>query len=410
MTDRRSTRLHAERPAHRAPATLVLPFFLMASLLLAATARCARILPETVMTPGMKITAVTPEGRITIVAGQGFRRTYFWDHCEGDATLIARHQRWYGSLGIYGEGTVKGWGDCDGVDQILADEGIQHFDSVDGALGWLRSEKYFAYVHTNQGLVVGWRRTPEREQLSVAVWQILVNGEKPSRLAGADDSKISVSFGSSAADRTRKGELRAELVDAAFKGDEARVRSLLAQGADPNSRSDDGGTALGAAALKGSVGIIRLLLHAGAVVNERSKNGELTPLHLAVMQGDVACVGALLQAGADVNARDGAGMAPLMYAAMGGNLPAVQVLLASPKIDVNLRGILGVTALMLAAGHGRLGAVELLLRSGADVGTKNVRGQTALVYAQGYPQIVQLLRKAKAAKKGPRPGRGMRRF
>ena len=55
-----------------------------------------------------------------------------------------------------------------------------------------------------------------------------------------------------------------EFVDAAFAGNEATVRRLLAGGADP-SAVDDGYTALGCAAQEGHVNVVRVLVEAGAM-------------------------------------------------------------------------------------------------------------------------------------------------
>src|SRR4030095_13075449 len=65
---------------------------------------------EIVMTPGMEIRAQTPNGKIGIRAGPGFKRTYFWDSdCEGSVTLWPRVERWHGSLGLYYPGPGNTW-------------------------------------------------------------------------------------------------------------------------------------------------------------------------------------------------------------------------------------------------------------------------------------------------------------
>jgi hypothetical protein len=42
------------------------------------------------------------------------------------------------------------------------------------------------------GLVVGWGKTPERNQLNVKVWQLYVAGQKPTKLEGSQEDKIVV--------------------------------------------------------------------------------------------------------------------------------------------------------------------------------------------------------------------------
>ena len=57
------------------------------------------------------------------------------------------------------------------------------------------------------------------------------------------------------------------LPDAAYRGDLARLRALLAGGADVDAVDKDGDTALICAAFKGHLGCVRELLRAGAQVD-----------------------------------------------------------------------------------------------------------------------------------------------
>ena len=64
---------------------------------------------ETVMTPGMKITALTSNGEITILASKDYERSYTWDGETRSVKLGARKSRWYGKLGIYYPGPGQHW-------------------------------------------------------------------------------------------------------------------------------------------------------------------------------------------------------------------------------------------------------------------------------------------------------------
>jgi hypothetical protein len=145
------------------------------------------------MKEGMQITANTPDGAISIVALKHLRRKYNWNDCSKDVRLYARAERWHGSMGIYNPGAgITWWLPCDGIRRAVVEEGQQHFESVEAAMRWLRSERGFRYVYRDDGLVVGWFVNRDRGQLNVDVWQVLVSGSKPEALEGSDDSKIEV--------------------------------------------------------------------------------------------------------------------------------------------------------------------------------------------------------------------------
>ena len=73
----------------------------------------------------------------------------------------------------------------------MVQEGQQHFQTVDQALAWIATQKkWIPVVYRNDGLLVGWRKNPERKQLNVEVWQLLVARRQaehaPGRRGSAD--------------------------------------------------------------------------------------------------------------------------------------------------------------------------------------------------------------------------------
>ena len=95
----------------------------------------------------------------------------------------------------------------------------------------------------------------------------------------------------------------AALFEVVEREDFARIRELLAEGADinaPDPRTPffDGETVLISAANRGRADLVRLLLSNGAEVNARSASG-WTALMRACNGGRVDCVRLLLDAGAD---------------------------------------------------------------------------------------------------------------
>ena len=49
-----------------------------------------------------------------------------------------------------------------------------------------------ATVYRNDGLLVSCGKSPLPPHLTVEVWQILINGNKPAALPGSEDSKITL--------------------------------------------------------------------------------------------------------------------------------------------------------------------------------------------------------------------------
>ncbi len=156
------------------------------------------------------------------------------------------------------------------------------------------------------------------------------------------------------------------LLQAIEAGDVARVRVLLAGGADCNARDAEGATALMLAAHAGKLDVVRALVEAGADVRATDERG-WTALAKSVYNPDLdrgfADVAEfLIQAGADVEAPIGYGIRPLM----------------------------------LAAGYGEAAVVETLLKSGADVLARNEGGLTALMMVKEkfYVDVINLLHEA----------------
>jgi cytohesin len=109
------------------------------------------------------------------------------------------------------------------------------------------------------------------------------------------------------------GPLDNELADAAFICDLARVRDLLARGADVDARNDEGRPPLVSAVLGGSLPLLELLLAHGADVDARDPHG-WTPLHFAAQEVLPEMAARLLARGADANAQDDEGNTPLARA------------------------------------------------------------------------------------------------
>jgi ankyrin repeat protein len=202
------------------------------------------------------------------------------------------------------------------------------------------------------------------------------------------------------------------LCRAAYNGDLAKVRALLAGGADPNVRDDDGQTPLiRAASILGRPehrdrnavptdyeGVAKALADKGADVNARGKGGE-TALLMAIwgVASEHGVVGAdesmarLLSArGADVNAQDNGGWSPLLKAvSLWADQPVLIQFLLAQGANVNARLKDGRTALMLAIRLGKGDRLPVLLSHGAEVNAQDNDGATALMFAGGLEWDLQ---------------------
>ncbi|GAB2913472.1 ankyrin repeat domain-containing protein [Streptomyces mayteni] len=156
-------------------------------------------------------------------------------------------------------------------------------------------------------------------------------------------------------DRRRGADAEAaeaqRLMAAVTAGDVARVRSLIASGADLEARYP--------------------------VVN--GFNDQHTPLLVAARDGHVQIVSTLLAAGADVNATEPTfGASPLHKAVYNGHAEITRLLVASPGVDLDYQGATnGYTALHDALWHGYEDCARVLLSAGARTDLTGHDGRTA---------------------------------
>ncbi len=168
---------------------------------------------EAVMVEGMSISFTNSHSSMTVTAGKEFERKYSW---AGDSRIVImqpRKKRWYGSLGMYNPGGfIKGeleqWKEHDGIKRFVVEEGQRHFTNTDEVIKWIHQgsgkPENLDYIYNDSGLVVGVDKQPrsleERANsdfpgtLEVDVWQIYINGKKPTKLEGSKNQSISVYY------------------------------------------------------------------------------------------------------------------------------------------------------------------------------------------------------------------------
>ena len=171
----------------------------------------------------------------------------------------------------------------------------------------------------------------------------------------------------------------------------ARVRALIAEGADVNEAQVDGMTGLHWAAYYDDVITAQLLIDAGADVNAANRYG-VPALSLAAANANAVVVSALLDAGADPNVALEGGETVLMTAARTGSIDAVRALLAAGA-DPNATERRGQTALMWAAAEGHNDVVHTMIETGARIDTALTSGFNPLFFAvrEGHIDVVSTL-------------------
>ena len=195
------------------------------------------------------------------------------------------------------------------------------------------------------------------------------------------------------------------------------VMTLLANGADPRARDDEGNTPLHHAARSTDPGVAALLLDAAAEIDTLN-DARQSPLAMACLSGnwrlakflsergakthpaggdpvllaaaateedDPAGVQYLLRHKAAVNARGADGSSALHHAAAAGHVAIVQTLLDAGA-DARQRDDAGLDAWLAAAGSGQQPVLEALLENGADLSAVDAEGRDALMRAMDEGQ------------------------
>jgi ankyrin repeat protein len=165
------------------------------------------------------------------------------------------------------------------------------------------------------------------------------------------------------------------LADAVRVRDAASIRTLLAEGVDPNAPGADGTPALHWAVRVDDLQTAATLLRAGADPKVANRYG-VTPLFLACSNANVEMMRLLLDAGADPNSTDRTGETALMVAARVGLADAVALLLDRGAVVDAKDPSFQQTALMIAVREDRPEVVKLLVGRGADVNTRTRVGAT----------------------------------
>lgn len=191
------------------------------------------------------------------------------------------------------------------------------------------------------------------------------------------------------------------------------IRILLKNGANVNAKTHKHSSPLHFAAKTNMSLVIKILLDGGADRNERGKFG-FTALHYAANNSCLNSIDFLLKEGLDINEKDDFGFTSLHHASYKGNAETVKFLLKKGA-DFTIADNYGNTPLHYVAREGRTSKIEkekptpksselsaekielvkLLIKQGADVHTKNNKGESPLALAiqRSHKEIVEFLKR-----------------
>ncbi|MVW79913.1 ankyrin repeat domain-containing protein [Bordetella sp. 02P26C-1] len=186
------------------------------------------------------------------------------------------------------------------------------------------------------------------------------------------------------------------------------LQALLRQGANPNVLYKNGQPALMRAVVDGAWNVFDVLAADPRTdLNAVNPANETALMYLAVA-GDTERARKLINRGAQVNRL---GWTPLHYAASKGHIQTAKLLLAHNAM-VNAPSPEGTTPIMMAALSGNREMVKLLMDAGADVTTRNLKGQNAADWAYTAKQgklgdeltkLIAQVERARMAQRGGAP-------
>jgi ankyrin repeat protein len=160
---------------------------------------------------------------------------------------------------------------------------------------------------------------------------------------------------------SRNHQSDTSLMDAVEEGDNERVRTLIAAGANLNVRNEEtGAPPLTLAVVKGRIDTASLLLDSGAQVDAADRFGR-TPLIMAASVGDFEGAKLLLAYGANVN-WEANGWTPLFASLTRNGTPEITKLFLEHGASKGLQ-----QAFLLAIDRERIDSMRLLLNAGAKV-------------------------------------------
>jgi ankyrin repeat protein len=196
--------------------------------------------------------------------------------------------------------------------------------------------------------------------------------------------------------QSAQAQTAGQFIRAIKQDNPSSVKSLLAEGFDPNTKDEHGQPGIMMAFYEGSFRVAKVLADSPKLKVDQTNNAGENALMMAAITGQMDIAKELVAKGAAVNKP---GWTPLHYAASKGQLDMIRYLLLLGA-DIDAGSPNGSTPLMMAAGYGSPEAVKLLIESGADISKRNQLGMNALDFAKQKerPDAIKLLTQAEQFK------------
>ncbi|WP_186321356.1 ankyrin repeat domain-containing protein [Bacillus sp. FJAT-22090] len=202
----------------------------------------------------------------------------------------------------------------------------------------------------------------------------------------------------------KEGEVKMneQLIQAAKHKETERIKTLIEEGVDINTKDSEGRTAVMIATYNNDVETAKVLIKAGADVSIQD-NMQNNPFLYAGAEGYVEILKLTIEADADPAITNRYGGTALIPASEHGFIDIIKELLTETDIDVNHVNNLGWTALMEAivlnnGDERQQQTIQLLIDHGADVNIPDRNNVTPLQHARekGFKEIVKILTEAGA--------------
>jgi hypothetical protein len=144
-----------------------------------------------VLNPGEKIAFENPNGSGVIKYISARKRFFsFSEGTEGVIKMKVRKKRFRGKLGLY-EPASRWFFEAWKGKRVVATEAQMHFDSLEDALKYMHQGSAIQkWVHNEEGYVVGYFESPQRNQISIDLYRYYINGKPALKMPGYDNSKV----------------------------------------------------------------------------------------------------------------------------------------------------------------------------------------------------------------------------